>query len=306
MPPFSKQQYHELMNIASQTIVVHSTLTYILLLYSEWSDVQCQIGTLNNMKNLSKTGRNRLSIWPTDLKSGRRMANRLEVREAKRILDLGCGTGNSTKILKDKFPDAMVIGADNSDEMLAKAKKTHPDIEFIHLDVGGDLGEVKGKFDIVFSNACLQWIPNHEILLPKLMSLLRQGGVLAVQIPIQSEHPVHIIMNELVTTAKWKDKLSQRNYHNLSTCEYYDVLSGISDDFEVWETIYCHRMPSYESIIEWYKGTGLRPYLEQLCETDAEEFVSDVYRELKNRYKIQSNREIMFRFPRLFFIAKRD
>ena len=233
------------------------------------------------------------------------LANRLEVKEAKRILDLGCGTGNSTRILKDRFPDARVIGADNSDEMLSKAKKTHPDIEFIHLDVGGDLGEVKGKFDIVFSNACLQWIPNHEILLPKLMSLLRQGGVLAVQIPIQSEHPVHIIMNELVTTAKWKDKLSQRNYNNLSTSEYYDVLSGISDDFEVWETIYCHRMPSYESIIEWYRGTGLRPYLEQLSATDAEDFVSNVYRELKNRYKIQSNGEIMFRFPRLFFIAKR-
>ena len=84
------------------------------------------------------------------------------------------------------------------------------------------------------------------------------------------------------------------------------MLSGISDDFEVWETIYCHRMPSYESIIEWYKGTGLRPYLEQLSETDAEDFVSDVYRELKNRYKIQRNGEIMFCFPRLFFIAKRD
>ena len=234
------------------------------------------------------------------------LANKLEVKEAKRILDLGCGTGNSTKILKDRFPNARVIGADNSDEMLAKAKKTHPDIEFIHLDVGGDLGEVKGKFDIVFSNACLQWIPNHEILLPKLMSLLRRGGILAVQVPIQSEHPVHIIMNELVTSAKWKDKLLQRNYNNLSTCEYYDALSGISDDFEMWETIYCHRMPSYESIIEWYKGTGLRPYLEQLSETDAEDFVSDVYRELKNRYKIQRNGEIMFRFPRLFFIAKRD
>ncbi len=234
------------------------------------------------------------------------LANRLEVKEAKCILDLGCGTGNSTKILKDRSPNARVIGADNSDEMLAKAKKTHPDIEFIHLDVGGDLGEVKGKFDIVFSNACLQWIPNHEILLPKLMSLLRRGGILAVQIPIQSEHPVHIIMNELVTSAKWKDKLLQRNYNNLSTCEYYDALSGISDDFEMWETIYCHRMPSYESIIEWYKGTGLRPYLEQLSETDAEDFVSDVYRELKNRYKIQRNGEIMFRFPRLFFIAKRD
>ena len=234
------------------------------------------------------------------------LANKLEVKEAKRILDLGCGTGNSTKILKDRFPNARVIGADNSDDMLAKAKKTHPDIEFVSLDVGGDLSEVKGKFDIVFSNACLQWIPNHEILLPKLMSLLRRGGILAVQVPIQSEHPVHIIMNELVTSAKWKDKLLQRNYNNLSTCEYYDALSGISDDFEMWETIYCHRMPSYESIIEWYKGTGLRPYLEQLSETDAEDFVSDVYRELKNRYKIQRNGEIMFRFPRLFFIAKRD
>ena len=234
------------------------------------------------------------------------LANKLEVKEAKRILDLGCGTGNSTKILKDRFPNARVIGADNSDDMLAKAKKTHPDIEFVSLDVGGDLSEVKGKFDIVFSNACLQWIPNHEILLPKLMSLLRRGGILAVQVPIQSEHPVHIIMNELVTSAKWKDKLLQRNYNNLSTCEYYDALSGISDDFEMWETIYCHRMPSYESIIEWYKGTGLRPYLEQLSETDVEDFVSDVYRELKNRYKIQRNGEIMFRFPRLFFIAKRD
>lgn len=234
------------------------------------------------------------------------LANRLEVREAKRILDLGCGTGNSTRILKDRFPDAMVIGADNSDDMLAKAQKTHPDIEFMSLDAGGDLSEVRENFDIVFSNACIQWIPNHEILLPKLMSLLRRGGILAVQIPIQNEHPVHIIMNELVTTVKWKDKLSQRNYNNLTTNEYYDVLSGISDDFEMWETIYCHRMPSYESIIEWYKGTGFRPYLEQLSETDAEEFVNDVYRELKNSYKIQSNGEIMFRFPRLFFIAKRD
>ena len=234
------------------------------------------------------------------------LANRLEVRDAKCILDLGCGTGNSTRILQDRFPDARVIGADNSDEMLAKAKKTHPDIEFMNLDVGGDLSEFGERFDVVFSNACIQWIPNHEILLPKLMSLLRNGGVLAIQIPIQSEHPVHIIMNELVTTAKWKDKLSQRNYNNLSTSEYYDVLSGISDDFEMWETIYCHRMPSYESIIEWYKGTGLRPYLEHLSETDAEDFVSDVYRELKNRYKMQSNGEIMFRFSRLFFIAKRN
>lgn len=80
------------------------------------------------------------------------------------------------------------------------------------------------------------------------------------------------------------------------------MISNLSGDFEIWETTYCHRMPSYESIIEWYKGTGLRPYLEQLSDSDAEEFVNDVYNELKARYKTQKNGEILFRFPRLFFV----
>ena len=84
----------------------------------------------------------------------------------KTILDLGCGPGNSTKVLKDKFPNAKVIGADNSDEMLEKARQLYPEIEFIHLDASGDFHEVSGKFDIVFSNACIQWIPNHHSLLP--------------------------------------------------------------------------------------------------------------------------------------------
>ena len=76
--------------------------------------------------------------------------------------------------------------------------------------------------------------------------------------------------------------------------------------FEIWETTYCHRMPSYESIIEWYKGTGLRPYLNQLTESDASDFVNDVYIELKQRYKMQKNGEILFRFPRLFFIVRKE
>ena len=137
------------------------------------------------------------------------------------------------------------------------------------------------------------------------MTVLNSSGILAVQIPMQAEHPVHIMINELINTDKWKSKVAPRQYNNLNTTEYYDVLSDISSDFEIWETTYCHRMPSYESIIEWYKGTGLRPYLEQLNESDADDFTNDVYVKLKQQYKMQKNGEILFRFPRLFFIARK-
>ena len=234
------------------------------------------------------------------------LANRLETLNPDNILDLGCGPGNSTKVLKDKYPNSHIIGADNSEDMLKKAMELYPYIEFIKLDANGNLNEISDKFDIVFSNACIQWLPNHRELLPKLMTLLKPNGILAIQIPIQREHPVHIIINQLSENQNWNGKIVPRQYNNLTTEEYFDVLSHISSDFEVWETTYCHRMPSYESIIEWYKGTGLRPYLEQLSESDADEFVNDVYKELQQRYQVQNNGEILFRFPRLFFIVKNN
>ena len=184
--------------------------------------------------------------------------------------------------MKDKFPNSHIIAADNSEDMLKKAVELYPYIEFIKLDANGDLNEISDKFDIVFSNACIQWLPNHRELLPKMMTLLKPNGILAIQIPMQQEH------------------------NNLKTDEYFDVLSDISNSFEIWETTYCHRMPSYESIIEWYKGTGLRPYLEQLSESEANEFIDDVYIELQQRYQVQKNGEILFRFPRLFFMVKNN
>ncbi len=234
------------------------------------------------------------------------LANRLEEFAPNSILDLGCGPGNSTKVLKDIFPNVKIIGADNSDEMLKKARELYSDIEFINLDVNNDLHKVNEKFDIVFSNACIQWLPNHSSLLPKLMTLLNPNGVLAIQIPMQREHPVHMIINELKNTTKWSKKITPRQYNNLTTEECFDVLSDISNDFEIWETTYCHRMPNYESIIEWYKGTGLRPYLEQLTESDTDDFVNDVFIKLKQRYKMQNNGEILFRFPRLFFMVRKS
>lgn len=233
------------------------------------------------------------------------LAERLTSLSPKNILDLGCCSGSSTKVLINRFPDARITGADNSEEMLSKAKERCPGVEFINADASGDLHEITEKYDIVFSNACIQWLPDHRELLPRLTTLLKNKGRLAVQIPMQREHPVHIILNELVRTEKWKHRIVPRQYNNLTTAEYFDVLSTISDDFTLWETTYCHRMPDYDSIIEWYRGTGLRPYLEQLSPADGDEFVSDVYSELKRQYVPQKNGEILFRFPRLFFIVTR-
>ena len=118
------------------------------------------------------------------------------------------------------------------------------------------------------------------------------------------KEPIHMIIAELSSSLKWKNKFDNpRIFYNLTQSEYFDLLAEVSSDFSVWETIYCHRMPSHESIMEWYKGTGLRPYLEALSENDAREFEKDVFNEVVNAYPIQANGEIIFRFPRFFFTA---
>ena len=233
------------------------------------------------------------------------LANSIKCGNANTVLDIGCGIGNSTAVLAAKFPSAKVTGADNSDDMLLTAKKENPGIEFIKFDAEKEIDSLKNRYDIVFSNACIQWIPNHRKLIKDMFSLLNDGGTLAVQIPQQSKHPVHNIMKSLSKSEKWDKKLgAKRKYNNLSESEYYDVLSELTDNFRIWETTYFYSMPSYESIIEWYKGTGLRPYLEQLSADDCEAYLKDFLQCLKDTYPVQKNGEIILRYPRLFFIAQ--
>ena len=222
------------------------------------------------------------------------------------VIDLGCGPGNSTRVLKNRFPNAFVIGADNSANMVEKARADNPDLEFITLDISGDLSEMHGKFDVVFSNACLQWVPNHTELLPKLFELLRKGGTFAVQIPMNYDEPIHKIIGRISESGKWSAHFPEKRiFGTLTQSEYFDILSGMTDDFEMWQTTYCHRMPSIESIIEWYRSTGLRTYLAALSEEDGAEFIADITAELEKEYPKQKNGEIIFRFPRFFFIAKK-
>lgn len=232
------------------------------------------------------------------------LADRLTTQSPAAIIDVGCGPGNSSAVLKKRYPNAAVTGADNSENMVTAAKEKYPDIEFILCDASKDLGKLNGKFDIVFSNACIQWVPDHPKLLREMMSLLNESGELAVQIPKNQDEPIHKIIGDVSSSEKWRDKFnSPRIFYTLSSEEYYDILAENSSDFEMWQTTYFHRMESHADIMEWYKSTGLRPYLESLSDTDSKEFEKDIFTEVKKAYPKQANGEIIFRFPRLFFKA---
>ncbi len=231
------------------------------------------------------------------------LVNSIKTENPVNIIDIGCGPGNSTRVLKNKFPNAKVIGADFSPNMIEKAKKENPDIEFVIFDAANDFEKLNTDFDVVFSNACIQWVPNHKKLLSDMMGILKPNGVLAVQVPVTVEQDMHKVRNNVVKQPRWKRIADARTFYTLNDFEYFDILSEISSDFKIWKTIYYHRMPSYQSILEWYRSTGLKPFFDKLDDEESNLFEKDILSEIEKQFPVQQNGEIIFRFPRLFFTA---
>lgn len=232
------------------------------------------------------------------------LAKRIDIKNAKNIIDIGCGPGNSTNVLASQFPDSHILGVDSSPNMIETAKKNYPDLDFKLCDVSRDLSSYKGQFDIVFSNACIQWIPAHNKLIPNLMGLLKDNGVLAVQTPMNYNEPIHLIIEQVVKSPEWSAKFpNPRIFYNLSESDYFDLLSQCSSDFAMWKTTYFHKMVSHQSIMEWYKSTGLKPYLSVLDKNDSKVFEKEILDRISKAYPKQKNGEIIFRFPRFFFIT---
>lgn len=232
------------------------------------------------------------------------LARHIPLTSPKRIMDIGCGLGNSTYVLKKRYPNAHIIGVDNSREVLNKAREYYPDLTFCYLDVAKDLVSIKQKYDLLFSNTAIQWIPNHAQVLRNMINIVNDGGVVAIQTPLQAGHPMHAIIQNVCQRDPWKEKLEGiRTFYNLKEEEYFDLLSELSSDFTYWFTTYCHRMPNYESIMELLKGIGMFPYLEKLNEEESKRFESEIFEEVKKAFPVQKNGEILFHFPRLFLIA---
>lgn len=218
------------------------------------------------------------------------------------ILDLGCGPGNSTENLFKKYTKATVTGFDADDNMLKRAKEDHPDIQFVKGFAPNDFDKLNQKFDLVFSNACIQWISGQEKLIEGVCEILNKGGTFAVQVPKTASSLFYKILHRLIEQ-KWTKLKSVRTFYTLNAEGYYNALIKRFKDVTVWQSDYYH-VVSKESVIEWFMGSGLRPYLELLDAGEEKEFLNDLYTEINKGYRLLDDGNVFLIMPRLFFIAK--
>lgn len=231
------------------------------------------------------------------------LAARIRAPDPKRIIDIGCGPGNSTAVLKERWPKADIYGLDGSENMLQRAKKDFPDAKWICKDAGGDLSSL-GKFDIVFSNAALQWMPAHECLIPRLFDMLAEGGTLAVQVPCMEHAPAYKILRNMAGAEKWAGYFALLPEYplHLPMRHYYDIIATLAGQIQIWQTDYIHVMKTHDDIVEWYKGTGMRPYLDMLPGDGLKSSFCDEYRtHISGAYKAERDGKILFSFTRIFF-----
>ena len=232
------------------------------------------------------------------------LARRLTAVSPERVLDLGCGPGNSTAVLKKYFPAAELLGVDNSPAMVERAKRDYPELLFQLFDAADSFSELGVQWDVIFSNACLQWVPDHRALLVKLLGALTDNGELAVQIPLQSKAPFHALLRRMVTSERWVSFFPEiREFHTLDELEYCELLQTYAGEFSMWESDYFHILDSPQAVLQWYQGTGLRPYLKALPPEQHPEFEREILSGIESLFPRLRDGSVVFKFPRLFFIA---
>ena len=234
------------------------------------------------------------------------LLNRVPLKEPRNCVDLGCGPGNSTELIVGRFPSARVLGLDNSPDMLSKARGRLPDLTFEEADVA--TWHPNERFDLIFANAVLQWLPNHPPLLERLVSFLTDGGCLAVQMPNNLTEPSHRLMRQVAQEGPWTDKLASAAKAREkigSFDDYYAWLTQAGCSVDIWQTTYVHPLENAAGIAEWFKSTGLKPYLDPLTDEEQEEYLRRYRAEVAKAYPVQSDGKVLLRFPRLFFVAQR-
>jgi len=230
---------------------------------------------------------------------------RVPATEPSRVADLGCGPGNSTELLAARWPTAEIAGVDNSDDMLEQARRLHPEWRWEQADIAA--WTAARPYDVVFTNAALQWVPGHTALFPRLLDAVAPGGVLAVQMPRNLNAPSHAKMRETAEEGPWRSRLVNAR-DSLVVGEpgfYYDLLAPLAARLDIWETEYIQVMESATAILEWVRGTGLRPFTAPLAPEERTEFERRYLAKLEAAYPKQANGKVLFPFRRIFIIAQR-
>ncbi len=229
---------------------------------------------------------------------------RIDVERPRIIYDLGCGPGNVTRLLAERWPEARIIGVDSSAAMLAKARGEMPNAEFLEADIG--TWSPLAPPDVIFSNATLQWLPYHEHLLPRLARFLAQGGTLAIQMPHCHDAPSHTAILATAREGPWEAKLADvRSILPVtSPSEYYRILSPVARHLDIWEAEYLHVLEGDNPVVEWTKGTALRPQLDALEEPERDAFLAAYAARVAAAYPREEDGRTLFPFRRIFIVAR--
>jgi trans-aconitate 2-methyltransferase len=228
---------------------------------------------------------------------------RIPLEHPQTVVDLGCGTGNVTRMLRSRWPGAGVTGVDASPQMLAEARKEEASIAWEQTELGA--WDPAMKYDLVFSNAALHWLDGHPGLFKRLAAKVTAGGVLAVQMPRNFHAPSHTLMHELALSPPWRDALGKllRPLPVLEPAAYYDLLAPLARSLDIWETEYLQILEGENPVAEWTKGTWLAPLLAALAPSARAAYESE-YRQLVARaYPRRADGKTLFPFRRLFIVA---
>jgi len=223
-----------------------------------------------------------------------------------RVIDLGCGPGNSTEILAQRYPAAAIAGLDSSPEMVEAARKRMPQVRFEVADLAQ--WRAAERYGVILSNAVLHWVPDHGTLLPRLAGALDEGGSLAVQMPDNLEEPAHVLMRETAACGPWAAKLAgaaSEQTERGSVEWYYGALRPSCGRVDIWRTTYHHVLSGPDAIVEWFKGSGLRPFLAPLAEGERAEYLERYREGVARAYPAQADGAVLLPFPRLFIVATR-
>jgi trans-aconitate 2-methyltransferase len=223
---------------------------------------------------------------------------------AARVVDLGCGTGNMTVFLKQRFPAADVLGVDGAETMLAKARAAAPDCRFEQGDFS--TWTPSAAPDLIYSNAALHWVTDHETLFPRLLSVLARGGVLAVQMPYMHDAPFRALQNEIASQGPWSRYLDDAGYPRrlLPVETYFDVIRPLVASLDIWETTYLHVLTGEDAVTEWAAGSSLRPFLDKLPPDQATAYRAAYSAALRPHYPRRPDGSTLLPFRRLFLIAR--
>ncbi|MGH8220105.1 MAG: trans-aconitate 2-methyltransferase [Steroidobacteraceae bacterium] len=222
----------------------------------------------------------------------------------RKIVDVGCGPGNSTDLLARRFPEAQIVGLDNSPAMLQAARGRLPKVRFDSADAAHWTPEP--DVDLVFGNATFHWIARHLEQLTRIFSALSPGATLAVQMPDNTEEPTHRAMREVSLARTWSASLMGAVREPLPPVRvYYEALSPAAQRLDIWRTTYHHVLPNAAAIVEFVRATGLRRFLDPLRESERPEFLALYTEQVAAAYPPLAGGRVMLAFPRLFIIAER-